>query len=135
VKKLGYRRANWLPLVYVLIGFMFILNVFACYARPDFCTSIVCVLAILYLNDNSQVRRDDFRYLPLIQLVSIAYDFVWLFFLQDMEREGAYQEGGIEVTVKSFAVTISYVAFIFKFLVFLVLWKVSYNYLLDIKGI
>lgn len=52
-----------------------------------------------------------------------------------MERESEREEGGLEQPVKSFSVTISYVAFIFKFFVFFVLWKVSYNYLLDIKGI
>jgi hypothetical protein len=31
-----------------------------------------------------------------------------------MEREGAFEEGGLEATIKSFAITISYVAFIFK---------------------
>ena len=38
VKKLGYRRANWLPCVQVLLVLLFILNVFACYYRPDFIT-------------------------------------------------------------------------------------------------
>jgi len=55
--------------------------------------------------------------------------------IQDMEREGAHDEAGLEEPVKDFAVTISYVAFVFKFFVFFVLWKVSYNYLLDVKGI
>ena len=114
VQKLGYRRANWLPLVYILVFFMCILNVFACFSRPDFITSLVCVLAIFYLNDNDSINRDQFRYLPLLQLVSIIYDAVWLFFLQDMERESEHDEGGLEQPVKSFSVTISYVAFAFK---------------------
>mmetsp|Transcript_13101 Transcript_13101/g.22113 ORF Transcript_13101/g.22113 Transcript_13101/m.22113 type:complete len:98 (+) Transcript_13101:1401-1694(+) len=67
--------------------------------------------------------------------VSILYDFFWLFFLQEMEREGAAAEGGLEASVKSFAITVSYVQFMFKIVVFFVLWKVSYNYLLDIKSV
>jgi len=39
------------------------------------------------------------------------------------------------LTIIEFSLTISYVNFFFKFLVFFVLWKVSYNYLLDIKQI
>jgi hypothetical protein len=31
---------------------MCILNIFSCFIRPDFITSLVCVLAIFYLNDN-----------------------------------------------------------------------------------
>lgn len=38
VQKLGYRRANFLILVKVMIGIMIILNIMACYARPDFLT-------------------------------------------------------------------------------------------------
>lgn len=66
VRKLGYRRANWLPLVQVLITIMCILNVFACIARPDFLTGLVCVLAIFYLSDNEEINRDKFRLLPLL---------------------------------------------------------------------
>ena len=52
--------------------------------------------------------------MPLLQLLSIIYDGVWLLFLQDMEKESEREEGGLETPVKSFSVTISYVAFIFK---------------------
>ena len=38
VQKLGYRKANWLPCTKMMIGIMVILNVMACYARPDFIT-------------------------------------------------------------------------------------------------
>jgi len=38
VQKLGYRRANFLIVVKVLIGIMVIMNIMACYARPDFLT-------------------------------------------------------------------------------------------------
>ena len=51
--------------------------------------------------------------LPLLQLVSIVYDAVWLFLLQDMAKEGA-QEGGLEASIKNFSVTISWVNFVFK---------------------
>jgi len=79
VKKLGYRRANWLPLVQVLIGIMCILNVFACMYRADFVTGLVCVLAIFFLTETDDIGRNTFRYLPLLQLFSIIYDCIWLF--------------------------------------------------------
>lgn len=104
VRKLGYRRANWLPLVQVLITIMCILNVFACIARPDFLTGLVCVLAIFYLSDNEEINRDKFRLLPLLQLFSIIYDFIWLFFVQNMVEEGEKTEKGLERSVKAFSV-------------------------------
>lgn len=119
--------------MHVLITFLVILNILVCFSRPDFLTTLVCVLAIFYLNDNDDINRDQFRFLPVLLLISIAYDALWLFYLQDDEKEGQIEEGGILLTIIEFSLTISYVNFFFKFLVFFVLWKVSYNYLLDIK--
>ena len=82
---------------------MCILNIFACFSRADFLTGLVCALAIFFLNDSGDVSRDTFRFLPIVQLLSIVYDVIWLFFLQDMEREAA-SEGGLETSVRAFSV-------------------------------
>jgi len=94
-------------------------------ARPDFLTGLVCVLAIFYLSDNDDINRDKFRLLPGLQFISIIYDFVWLFFVQDMVKEGEAEEKGLERSVKAFAVQISYVAFVMK------VSTNSFNYLLN----
>lgn len=103
VKRLGYRKAEWLPCVHILLLLLFVLNVFACYARPDFITQIVIVLAVMFLSDTEQISRTKFRLLPLVLLLSIFYDFIWLFFLQDMSKEALISEGGIEANVKMFS--------------------------------
>lgn len=103
-----------MPLVHVLITFLCILNIFACYSRPDFITTLVCVLAIFYLNDNDDLNRDHFRFLPILTLISIGYDAVWLFYIQDEEKESSHEEGGLEEPIKSFSLTITYVNFFFK---------------------
>ena len=41
----------------------------------------------------------------------------------------------MEHNVKNFALWLSYITFAFKPIVFLVIWKVSYNFLTDIKQI
>lgn len=86
--KLGYRKANWVIFVQGLTGVLIIMNIMACYARPDFLTLLVGVLSILYLSDNENVNRDKFRLLPLVLLISIIYDFIWLFFIQDLRGDG-----------------------------------------------
>ena len=133
--KFGLRRANWNPFLKLLIGICAIMNVMACYARPDFLTLVVCVLALLFLSDTDNINRDKFRLLPLMLLISIVYDFIWLFFIQDLKGDGQHEHGGLELSVKIFALRVTYIEFIFKFPFFLVLWKVSYNYLADIKEI
>ena len=82
---------------------MCILNVFACIARPDFLTGLVCVLAIFYLTDNDDINRDKFRLLPILQFISIIYDVIWLFFVQNMVQEGEAAEKGLERSVKAFS--------------------------------
>lgn len=66
VQNLGYRNANWLPLVQFLIGISFVLNSLVCFSRADFSTNLVIVLAIFFLNDHLEVNRDKFRWLPLL---------------------------------------------------------------------
>ena len=100
--------------MHVLITFLVILNILVCFSRPDFLTTLVCVLAIFYLNDNDDINRDQFRFLPVLLLISIAYDALWLFYLQDDEKEGQIEEGGILLTIIEFSLTISYVNFFFK---------------------
>ena len=108
VKKMGFRKANWLGLTQTLIAFQCITNAFTCFYRADFVTTLVCALAILYLNDTEGLDRDHFRWLPLAQLISIGYDTTWLFLLQDMNNE-SLQEAGLEASVKRFSLSLSYV--------------------------
>lgn len=58
VQKLGYRKANWNIFTQVLVYIMIVLNMIACYARPDFLTQVVCVLSMLYLSDNENLNRN-----------------------------------------------------------------------------
>ena len=67
----------------------------ACYARPDFITQLVIVMSVFFLTDNENISRQKFRLLPLLILISIVYDFVWLFFIQNLEKEGS-AEGNLE---------------------------------------
>jgi len=86
--KLGFRRANWNAFIRILIGILVIMNIMACYARPDFLTLLVCVLTLLFLSDAENISRDKFRLLPFLLMLSIIYDFVWLFFIQDLKGDG-----------------------------------------------
>lgn len=52
-----------------------------------------------------------------------------------MTDEGLNNDGGREQTVMQVALGMSYLNFFFKIITFFVLWKVSYNYLLDIKQV
>ena len=133
--KLGFRKPNWVLFLKVLIGILMVLNAASSFARPDFVTLVVIVLSLHYLSDAENINRDQFRLLPLLLFISIIYDFLWLFFIQDLRGEGEREHGGIEKHVKIFSLRVTYIEFIYKFPFLLVLWKVSYNYLLDIRQV
>ena len=86
---------------------------FTCFYRADFLTTLVCVLAIMYLNDLDGLDRDHFRWLPILQLISIGYDTTWLFIIQDLNNE-SLAENGLEGSVKRFSLSLSYVQYGFK---------------------
>lgn len=114
---------------------LFFFNAFAGYARPDFLTQISCVLAVFYLQENDNIDRTKFRLLPIAILISFFYDIIFLAFLQNITSEALRVEGGMEANVKMFALYLSYITVVFKPFVFLILWKVSYSYLTDIKQV
>ena len=78
---MGWRKANWLGLTWTLIAFQSITTACTGFYRADFLTTLVNVLAIMYLNDLDGLDRDHFRWLPLLQFLSIGYDTTWLFIL------------------------------------------------------
>ena len=84
------------------------MNTLTCFYRADFLTTLVGVLAVMYLNDMEGLDRDHFRWLPLLQLISIGYDTTWLFILQDLNAE-SIEENGLEGSVKRFSLAMSYV--------------------------
>lgn len=76
----GIKAENWQVLTKILLYVLFILNAFACFARPDFLTQMVCVLALYFLNTDN-LDQSIFRLLPLAVLLSFIYDIIYLFYL------------------------------------------------------
>ena len=96
VKRLGYRKTQWIPCIRVLLLVQFILNVMSCYARPDFITQLVIVMTLFYTSEFSNINGKKFRLLPVAILLSMVYDYVWLFHIQQLDKE-ALAEGNMEL--------------------------------------
>ena len=104
VHKLGYRRANWMYLLQVLLMSLIVLNTLVCIYRADFVTTTSVVVAILFISDTGDINRDKFRWLPLLQFFSILYDFFWLMFIQNYSKEYDYEN-----YIKGWSLTISWI--------------------------
>ena len=114
VKHAGAKRTNWLPCVQATVGFMLLLNMLSCFDRADYVTSVAGVMAIFFLNDTSGLNRNKFRALPVLLLFSLVYDFLWIFLLNDREKEGKATEKGLESSIISFSIYVSYANMFFK---------------------
>lgn len=93
---------------------MLVLNCLECFDRADFATTIVGLLSIIFLSENEFVNRDHFRYIPVLMLITIIYDCIWLFAIQDRAREGAATDGGIEANIVYLALLFNYIQLFFK---------------------
>jgi hypothetical protein len=67
-----------------LLLILFVFNVMACYARPDFLTQLAIVLSLFFLQEGFDIDRNTFRFLPILILVSIFYDFIYMVFVQNL---------------------------------------------------
>ena len=74
-------RVKWMPCVNVSLGILLILNCASCFDRADYVTTLAAILSIYFLNDTSDINRDTFRYVPILMLVALIYDVIWLFLL------------------------------------------------------
>ena len=79
--------------------------------RTDFVNLTVCTAAIYMLNNTDKIRKTTFRILVLGIFLSLAIDLVW-FFLQEQNSDEL--DGGVEKSVRSFSLTVSYFSFFFR---------------------
>lgn len=68
--------------------------------------------------------------LVLMIFLSLIADLVW-FYVNDLSND--VEDGGIEKSVRSFSLTMSYFSFFFRFIVALVFWKDSLDFVRIIK--
>lgn len=76
-------------------------------------------------------RRKQFRMLVLLIGVSIVQDLLW--FVLNRDTEDDEDDGGLERGIKSFSRTMSYISFIWRILLAIVLWKISLDFVRVVK--
>lgn len=77
-------------------------------------------------------RRAMFRMLVLLIFVSLVQDVFWFVWNRDIDDDE--DDGGLERTVKSFSRTMSFVSFFWRFVLAMILWKDSLDYVGIVKA-
>ena len=91
----------------------------------------VCTLGFYFLSYPEHVRRSQFRMLVLLIVVSLVYDLLWLLVNRDVEDDE--DDGGRERKIKQFSRNLSYVSFVWRVLLAIVLWKISLDFVRLVK--
>lgn len=94
-------------------------------------TITVCALGFYMLAYSETTRRKQFRMLVLLIGVSIVQDLLW--FVLNRDTEDDEDDGGLERGIKSFSRTMSYISFIWRILLAIVLWKISLDFVRVVK--
>lgn len=114
--KLKYEETPWLNLTWFMLGVQLIISMLVSFFRPDFVTLTAVALGLYFLDKPENCRRIYFRYLVVLLLVSIVYDFLFLFWINDYDNDN---EGSGESSLKKFSLLMSWISFC---------WRVSNYY-------
>lgn len=95
-------------------------------------TITVCALAFFALTFPYTVRRSQFRMLVAMVFLSIGQDLLW--FALNRDEDDDEDDGGVERSVKAFSRKMSYLSFIWRLGLALVLWKASLDFISIVKG-
>ena len=108
-----------------------ILSILSQYARKDQITITAAAIAFYFMEFPELIRRSRFRQLVALFGISLGYDIAWFLLNRDVDDEDS---GGIEVNIRKFSRYISYVSFIWRILVCILLEKASLDFIGIVKG-
>jgi len=128
-KILGYAKTPWWELlqycVYIHIG----LTMLVCFIKSDF-INLTVVLMLLWMKYFAEdVKRVELRLVAVAIIISWIFDLIWMFF-----HLGAWfskfnpEHSDVEVSIRRFCAIITLISFIFRFVLFVVTWKISVEF-------
>jgi hypothetical protein len=87
------------------------LTCFVLFLRPDFVNLTICTAGIFMILNTDRISRLTFRILVLGIIISLFIDLAW-FLLTDFAGDNS--DGGVQKSLKSFVMAISYFSFFFR---------------------
>lgn len=111
-----------------MVTIQMILSFMTQFHRKDQLTIGACAIAIYILQYPEDFRRASFRGLVLMLFVSVIYDVLWFHMTDDLNDDS---DGGVERGIKQFALSVSYLGFIWKVSISSIVNLTFYTSLLD----
>lgn len=109
--KLGFTHVPWFTLTKVVLFVQSVLTLMVLFFRTDFLNLTICTTAIYMLNNTDRIKRWSFRVLVFGIFLSLVFDVLW-FYLQEQSNDAG--DGGVQHSVRSFSLSISYLSFFFR---------------------
>jgi hypothetical protein len=114
---------NTLTIVHV------ILTMLVCFIKTDFINLTVVLILLKTKYYAEDVKRIELRMAAFAILLSWIFDLIWMFF-----HLGAWfsrfnpEHSDVEVSIRRFCATITFVSFVFRIVLFVVTWKISVEF-------
>ena len=96
--------------------------------RPAVLTLTVAAVALYVLEYPQSIKRNTFRQLVLLIILSWVYDVFSLLFVESSASEEDEEDGGSEYLLRRFTRLFSWITLFFKLIVVLVFWKDSRDF-------
>ena len=86
-QRLGFSHVPWFTLTQIVLGVYTVLTCFVLFFRTDFINLTVCTAATYMILNTDQIKKWTFRALVFGIFLSLAFDLVWFFFIQDFSSD------------------------------------------------
>mmetsp|Transcript_47364 Transcript_47364/g.34666 ORF Transcript_47364/g.34666 Transcript_47364/m.34666 type:complete len:102 (-) Transcript_47364:165-470(-) len=96
--------------------------------RAAFLDLTIVTCALYMLANAYKINSFTFRGLVIAILGSLFYDFFWFGMKSSEYSSAAKDDGGLEGSLRSFVLNLSYCAFFFKIIIGAIYWKNSLDF-------
>lgn len=132
---MGAKPGNFHYVTRTLTFIFLFITILVLFYKADFVNLTVCMLAMYQLEMigvspvPTDTRRGHFRMLVAMILLSLIYDFIWLWLrTKDVGDLDNGDGGGVEAKIRSFSLFWTYISIVAKVIMALVYWKTSLNF-------
>lgn len=124
----------WLEISRYVVWVLLTLTMLAMLKRVCFLSLTVSAVAMMIITFPQNTKRNTFRQLVLVLVISLIYDILQLFIISPSASEEDEEDGGNEYKLNRFVRLVSFIALFVKIIAVLVFWKDSMDFRRIVKA-
>lgn len=126
---IGYPKTPWWDALNTLTIIHIILTMLVCFIKTDFINLTLVLMLLKTKYYAEEVKWIELRMVAFAILLSWVFDLIWMFFhLGSWFSWFNPEHSDVEVSIWRFCATITFLSFVFRFVLFVVTWKISVEF-------